>query len=182
MSTTILQPSVFVPPAGIVLPPNAEPEYAFTDTLPLTPTTFVSQYTHTTPAIYFEIITQIYGTMGAVGGTAKRVLLVVMTDVNGRIVYQVAAPALVNTGYMSYMNWVATALSAYALDDTADGLFQVAPLPLILMLPGWTLTLKIDDNLPGDIWLTTSVTITHIPTGAIQEPLDTSLVATPLVL
>lgn len=182
MSTPVPQPSAFTLPAGVTLPPGAQSDYAWTESAQVPPTANSVLRTYTADGTHYDLVSIVLGTFTTTTGGSGRIIFVQVTDESDNLVMVVQVPALVNDSMESICMWSTTSSTAYSTTDVAGDVFQVAPFPWLLLLPGFSLSIAATNGVSGDKWRSSSMTVTHIPTAPIYDFENQGLVATPLVL
>lgn len=182
MSISNFQPSTFILPSGLALPPGAEPDYAFTASMPFPAVNSTTAFTYMTGAGYYDLIIGVIVTIVTNSTAGNRVVTLEALDQNGNGLYSIPATQVVPASTTSDFTWSLNLSVAYAVTAASGSLTQVAPIPPILLLPGYTLEVVVDGPSSTDRFITRGVTVIHIPTGPIAGDPTSSLVATPLVL
>lgn len=182
MSDVALAQSPVFLPQGLVLPPNAEPQFAFEMTNTLAGVQGSSDATvYTSDGAYYDVITLVTCEVDTTGTAGNRFMVLQIAQLGGSTFYSIPAPLAQVAAYNGFYTWTATASTAWGSDTGSGGLYQVMPLPPLLMYPNYSVEVLNRGHKTLDAIGPITYTVIRIPNGPISDASD-SLVSTPLVL
>lgn len=182
MSDVAFEPNTFSLQSGIVLPPNAQPDYAYEETLVFGDFAGSGENFYQAAAPYYDVVLSVTSNLNTSATTGSRVALLAIAQSPSTNIIQIPAPLVQPAVYNGFYTWSTGVSSAWGADDGSREIYQVMALPVVLLYPGYFLTLSARGFETGDQWLGVTMVVIHIPNGPVSPPADASLVATPLVL
>lgn len=182
MSDVVLAQTPSLLLQGLQLPINAEPGYAFEQTV-TSPITGGSAATfYTTPSTYYDVVTMVTCEFTTVVAASSRLLVLQVQQSPTMTLFTIPAELTQVASYAGFYTWTSSSSAGWGVDAGSAGIYQVMPLPTLLLYPGATFTILNRNAKPGDFIGPIVYTVTHVPTGPVGSNTDEELTPTPLVL
>lgn len=182
MSTVQRLPTTYMVPPGIALPPYAESQYAWTETISIPFIADSGLFSYTTPGEYYDVVSIVFATLSTNATAGNRIPALEVTDGTGKIIFLIASQAPQTANVTGFYTWSSTTTAGYSSVDSSGNLWQVSPWPIYLMYPGQSLFLIITGVHGSENYSNPKMTITHIPSGPGDLSASTELLATPLIV
>lgn len=182
MSDVALGTSTFIVPPGLVLPPGSQPDFAREETIPVGDFKQAGERVYLASGQNYDIVSLITTTLQTSSDVGNRVAFVLITDEDGNVLFYIPAALPQAAAITGHYTWSTSASAAWGNAAADSMLYQVSPLPTVLLYPAYGVTIGSAGASTTDDWGGTTLTTTHIPTAPITDQSESDLVATPLVL
>lgn len=179
---------MFQLPAFVTLPEGAQLDQAFTQVTNLTLPANNGGLIYRTPGQYYDLIVSLATNFvtGAVVG--DRLGFIQIADDRGDILLNSPAPVVQQANKAGFYSWVTSASTAIGVGPTGSFWFEMVPMPLFALYPGYNIQIGWPGIQAGDASSFVTATIIHIPTNRVgsaltaDTPSSTPTVVTPLLV
>jgi hypothetical protein len=151
-----------------IFPPNARLDLARQDSLVIPDPAIGVGWSLTIPGEYYAIPYYVGFSIATGGLVATRILYVQINDADGNEVLAMPSPTTQPANTSKRYRWVGAASASYFLDAPPTH-ESVAPMPSVLMEPGWVLLVSALNFLAVDQIVGIRIVSIHIPTGPLVD-------------